>query len=71
MWEADQPDHVESIDGFEPRKLDALLAHRSQFRSTMHINGVDERAAFEARMHHRHAAAGLAAAEAFKAIRDL
>jgi LmbE family N-acetylglucosaminyl deacetylase len=85
LWEADEPDHVEDIEGFECRKLDALLAHRSQFRSTMHIDGPptdgnrdganEEHAAFAVRLQRRHADAGastgLAAAEAFKAIRDL
>jgi LmbE family N-acetylglucosaminyl deacetylase len=80
LWEADEPDHVENIERFEPRKLDALLAHQSQFRSTMHINAPaasqpDELTAFSARLQRRHAEAGassgLAAAEAFKAIRDL
>ncbi len=80
LWEADEPDHVENIQGFEPCKLDALLAHQSQFRSTMHINGPadsqpDELTAFSSRLLRHHAAAGasigLAAAEAFKAVRDL
>ncbi len=80
LWEADEPDHVESILGFEDRKLDALLAHRSQLRSTMHITGTeaqkdDARAEFAARLHSRHASmgalAGLPAVEAFKALRDL
>jgi LmbE family N-acetylglucosaminyl deacetylase len=80
LWEADAPDHVEDIEGFEPRKLDALLAHRSQFRSTMNIaesenTAADELDAFAARLHLRHvaagASAGLTVAEAFKAIRDL
>jgi LmbE family N-acetylglucosaminyl deacetylase len=80
LWEADEPDHVENIEGFEARKLDALLAHRSQLRSTMHITAPaadpsDELTAFSARLQRRHAEAGatsgLAAAEAFKAVRDL
>ncbi|HEY3811233.1 MAG TPA: PIG-L family deacetylase [Acidimicrobiales bacterium] len=80
LWEADEPDHVENIAGFEQRKLDALLAHRSQFRSTMHITDADEPdaealSAFVARLqsHHARAAtpAGLRTAESFKALRDL
>jgi LmbE family N-acetylglucosaminyl deacetylase len=80
LWEADEPDHVENIEGFEKRKLDALLAHRSQFRSTMRISTAgdaetEEMTAFRTRLaaHHAHAGAtvGLVAAEAFKAIRDL
>jgi LmbE family N-acetylglucosaminyl deacetylase len=38
LWEADEPDHVERADGFVDAKVDALLAHRSQFRSTMGID---------------------------------
>jgi LmbE family N-acetylglucosaminyl deacetylase len=78
LWEADEPDHVEDIEGFAERKLGALLAHRSQFRSTMGITAAEEnsdRTAFAARLRVRHAdagsAAGLPAAEAFKALRDL
>jgi LmbE family N-acetylglucosaminyl deacetylase len=80
LWEADEPDHVENIAGFEKRKLAALLAHRSQFRSTMHINDdvaaeTPEMAAFMARLDAHHgragARAGLATGEAFKALRDL
>jgi LmbE family N-acetylglucosaminyl deacetylase len=38
LFEADEPDHVEVADeGDLARKLDALEAHRSQFRSTMHV----------------------------------
>jgi hypothetical protein len=37
LFEADEPDHVEAVDAFVPDKIDALLAHRSQWRSTMHI----------------------------------
>jgi LmbE family N-acetylglucosaminyl deacetylase len=80
LWEADEPDHVENIDGFEKHKLDALLAHRSQFRSTMRISTAgdaetEEVAVFTTRLAAHHARAGatisLAAAEAFKALRDL
>ncbi len=42
LWEADEPDHVEDIEGFADRKLQALLAHRSQFRSTMGITAAEE-----------------------------
>jgi LmbE family N-acetylglucosaminyl deacetylase len=51
LFEADEPDHVEWIDAYVVEKVDALLAHRSQWRSTMKINAGDpneeqERAAF-------------------------
>lgn len=78
LWEADEPDHVEDIDGFQDVKLQALLAHRSQHESTMRIGGDGDQAAVEAfatRLRERQSAAGapvgLAAAEAFKLISDL
>lgn len=78
LWEADEPDHLEDISGFEPTKLRALLAHRSQHRSTMRIGaGTDETAvdAFAERLRRRQAEAGaplhLTAAEAFKLLTDL
>ena len=80
LWEADEPDHLENIAGFEKRKLDALLAHRSQFHSTMHLTDLagadsEEMVAFVARLNAHHAGAGakagLPAAEAFKVLRDL
>jgi LmbE family N-acetylglucosaminyl deacetylase len=80
LWEADQPDHVEDIEGFVDKKIDALLAHRSQFRSTMRISASDESASadmesFVTRVKDRHAKAGalagLRAAEAFKLMKDL
>jgi LmbE family N-acetylglucosaminyl deacetylase len=80
LWEADEPDHVENIEGFEKRKLNALLAHRSQFRSTMRISDpaaaeTEELTSFVTRLNAHHARAGakagLSAAEAFKAVRDL
>jgi LmbE family N-acetylglucosaminyl deacetylase len=41
LWEADEPDHVEDIEGHFERKLDALLAHRSQYVTTLEI-GTDD-----------------------------
>jgi LmbE family N-acetylglucosaminyl deacetylase len=41
LWEADEPNHVENADGMLGVKLAALLAHRSQYRSTMGIGGAD------------------------------
>jgi len=38
LWEADEPNHVEDVDGFLDRKIEALLAHRSQLESTMGIS---------------------------------
>jgi LmbE family N-acetylglucosaminyl deacetylase len=73
LWEADEVDHLEDIEAFLPAKLAALLAHRSQWESTMGIaDDPAEEAAFETRIRERAAeagaAAGLALAEAFKRI---
>lgn len=37
LFEADEPDHVEDISGFVDMKVDALLAHVSQFVTTHSI----------------------------------
>ena len=73
LWEADEPDHVEDIDGYVDTKLGALLEHRSQFRSTMRIDdpaASDEVEQFSTRIRGRlgemGALAGLAQGESFK-----
>jgi len=81
LFEADEPDHAESVDGFVEAKLAALYAHESQLRSTMFIDpeATDEeravqRKAFEARVQDRlraHRLDGVGAAEHFKLIADL
>lgn len=58
LWEADEPDHVEDVTGHVDAKLEALRAHRSQFRSTMGVALDDARAdqqweAFADRVRHR------------------
>ncbi len=74
LWEADEPDHVEATEEWVDTKVAALLAHRSQFRSTMGIDsgGDHEIAAFRNTVRERSAAdgalAGLAHGEAFKRI---
>jgi LmbE family N-acetylglucosaminyl deacetylase len=77
LFEPGRVSHVERVDAHVHRKVDALLAHRSQWRSTM---GIDtdpdaQRAAFETRVRDRAQAhglrAGLRAAEAFARIDDL
>jgi LmbE family N-acetylglucosaminyl deacetylase len=62
-FEAERVDHVEDVRGFVGRKVDALLAHRSQWQSTMHIHDDPERelAAFRDKLDHRARAAGLRA----------
>ena len=42
LFEADEPNHIEDVSGFADAKVDALLAHRSQWRST---HGIDDAAA--------------------------
>lgn len=37
LWEADEADHIEDVTGYGETKTEALLAHRSQWRSTMDI----------------------------------
>jgi LmbE family N-acetylglucosaminyl deacetylase len=37
LWEADVPNHVEDVTGHVETKVHALLAHRSQYESTMGI----------------------------------
>ncbi len=39
LWEADEPDHFEDIEASFDIKVQALLEHRSQWRSTMQIRG--------------------------------
>ena len=38
LFEADEPNHVEPVDGWTDVKANALLCHRSQWRSTMNID---------------------------------
>ncbi len=78
LFEADEPDHVERVDGFADRKVAALLAHRSQLRSTMAIEddgSAEQLDAFRRRVVDRlaeHGAlGGVAEGEAFRVIRDL
>jgi len=75
LFEADEPDHVEDANGFEATKLAALLEHRSQFVTTMHIESGDSGEQLQAfrdrvfdRMRTAGARAGLSFGEAFKRI---
>ena len=69
--------HLENVDGYVGRKVDALLAHRSQWRSTMGIaeRPDEQRAAFVDRLHAEARVNGLRggcrAAEAFARIDNL
>lgn len=82
LWEADDPNHVEDADGFAERKIEALLAHRSQHRSTMGIDegagpgGAGERSEAFARQVRDQLAdhgslAGLPSGECFRLLLDL
>jgi LmbE family N-acetylglucosaminyl deacetylase len=86
LWEADAPDHVESIDGYLEPKVRALLAHESQFATTMHISSAvdtqrsgddehEEVRAFRAAVSERAVEAGrlggVSAGEVFKLIERL
>lgn len=78
LFEADEPDHVENIGGFVETKIDALLAHESQFVTTHDIGAEDdgsERLGFAARVreHAREvgARAGVADGEIFKILSNL
>jgi LmbE family N-acetylglucosaminyl deacetylase len=78
LFEADEPNHVEDVDGLIEAKVSALLAHRSQFRSTMGIDNLDatdEVERFRSRITERLAEHGrladLALGEAFRLMKDL
>lgn len=75
LWEADTVHHVEDVSDFVDAKLHALLAHESQFESTMKALDDDQLDAFDRRVRTRLAtlgqAHGVAAAEVFARISDL
>jgi LmbE family N-acetylglucosaminyl deacetylase len=78
LFEAEEPDHIEDVQGFVDAKMAGLLAHRSQYRSTMDITDPgagDQLQRFRARVLAELAEhgqpAGLAFGEAFKLISEL
>jgi len=78
LWEADEVNHVEDVTGFDEYKMAALLAHRSQLRTTMAIDdtaNAGQVGAFRDRVVHRleeHGAlAGRALGEAFHLVSRL
>jgi LmbE family N-acetylglucosaminyl deacetylase len=81
LWEADEPNHVENADGMLEVKLAALLAHESQYRTTMGIDddlsatAADEVEAFRHTIERQLAAhgalAGLPAGEAFHLLTEI
>ncbi|MGH9077891.1 MAG: PIG-L deacetylase family protein [Acidimicrobiales bacterium] len=61
LWEADEADHAEDVSGHARTKIAALLAHRSQWRSTMGIadpGDAAQREAFESKVVERLATVG-------------
>lgn len=75
LWEADEADHGEDITDTFAVKIHALLAHRSQFESTMKAVDEAELGRFADRMGDRASRLGnrigRARAEIFKRISDL
>jgi LmbE family N-acetylglucosaminyl deacetylase len=77
LFEADLANHAENVTATVERKLDALLAHESQFESTMHAKGGDPALldAFRTRVRDRLAELGqpwdLPYAEVFALMIDL
>ncbi len=72
LWEADVPNHVESVRGFEQLKLAALLAHRSQHRNAMGIGAETTETDFSrqliAQLERHGAIAGVSRGESFHAL---
>lgn len=74
LWAPDEPDHWEDANGFLDSKVEALLAHSSQSKTTMSAAGSSDQATDEFRdmIYERAGSAagpsGLVAAEAFKKI---
>jgi LmbE family N-acetylglucosaminyl deacetylase len=78
LFEADEPDHVEDVTGHAEAKLAALLAHESQYPSTMRITSPDDeegRRRFDERVRGRLAESGalvgVPEGEAFKAMLEI
>lgn len=75
LWEADVADHAEDISSTVETKISALLAHASQFESTMKAVDPKDLDAFAERVRRRVAELGAgvarAGAELFKKISDI
>jgi LmbE family N-acetylglucosaminyl deacetylase len=77
LFESERADHVERVDNFLERKIEALLCHRSQWRSTMGIDDrpEEQRDAFIRRVYDTAQAqglrAGLRAGESFRRVDGL
>jgi LmbE family N-acetylglucosaminyl deacetylase len=77
LWEADEPNHVEEVSDFVESKIAALMAHESQFESTM---GIDDGTSSEidafadrvrVQLAEHGAVAGLSWGESFHIVNDL
>lgn len=78
LFEAEDPNHAEDVGGFAETKIEAILAHRSQYETTMSITDEQDRSqteAFVARVRERLAEAGAVAgvpeAELYRNVDDL
>jgi LmbE family N-acetylglucosaminyl deacetylase len=77
LFETEEPNHAEDVAGYADVKIDALLAHTSQYESTMYITDGDrsQRDAFARRIVDELAAggrmAGVEHAECFRRIDEL
>ena len=77
LFETEEPNHIEDVTGYANQKVDALLAHASQYESTMYITDGDrsQRDAFAHRITDELAVAGrligVEHAEAFRRIDEL
>jgi LmbE family N-acetylglucosaminyl deacetylase len=78
LFEADEPDHVEDVTGFEAMKIAALLEHRSQYVTTMYISDDDAGEQLQAfrdrifdRMRRRGRVEKVEFGEAFKLLTDI
>ncbi len=78
LFEADEPDHAENVQGWHKAKVDALLEHKSQFETTHKINCDDDdaaiakfSAAIASDLNKNGSTCDLEAAELFKLITDL
>jgi LmbE family N-acetylglucosaminyl deacetylase len=75
LWEADEANHAENVGDFVDAKISALLAHASQFESTMKAVAPEDLVRFSDRIRTRLAELGRrvdrTAAEIFTKISDL
>ncbi len=75
LWEADEANHAESVGDFVETKISALLAHASQFESTMKAVAPEDLERFSERIRARLSELGRRAdrpaAEVFVRISDL